>query len=279
MTLRRVLSIVSVLVPTALSAQGVLVAPTGIFIDPRTHGGSVELYNPGSEQVEVSISTAFGYPVSDSLGRVTLHLENAPDSTAPSAASWIDAFPRRLVVPAHERRTVRLLARPPMHLPDGEYWARLIVDAKGRRIALQTPDDSAGLHIGLTLDVRTIVAVFYRAGRVHTGVTMADTRARLARDSVDVCARFTRGGNAAFLGALHLTLARNAGARAMTLSVPLAVYGTLSPCVAMAAAALAPGRYVVRLLVDTDRGDLQRSALLPIAALRDSVMFTVPAPR
>ena len=64
--------------PAALAAQGVLVAPTGIFIDSHTRGGSVELYNPGADPVEVSISTAFGYPVSDSLGRITLYLDSAP---------------------------------------------------------------------------------------------------------------------------------------------------------------------------------------------------------
>lgn len=276
MMLLRALSFALMLVPAALSAQGVLVAPTGIFIDPRTRGGSVELYNPGSDAAEVSISTVFGYPVSDSLGRVTLHLDGAPDSSAPSAASWIDAYPRRLIVPAHERRAVRLLARPPVALPDGEYWTRLVVEAKGGQIALQPPADS-GLHVGLTLDVRTIVSVFYRAGRVNTSIAMTYPRARVMHDSVQVCAHFTRGGNAAFLGAMHVTLSSGSGTRIATHSVPLAVYYTLSPCVAVPTPALAPGRYAVHLLIDTDRDDLQRAALLPVAALRDSVVLTVPS--
>lgn len=279
MKLLRALSLVASLIPAALSAQGVLVAPTGIFIDPRTHGGSVELYNPGSDPVEVSISTAFGYPVTDSLGRVTLHMENAPDSTVPSSASWIDAFPRRLVVPANERRTVRLLARPPITLRNGEYWSRLVVEAKGGQIALQSPSDSTGLHVGLTLDVRTIVAVYYRVGHVSTGLTMTDARAHVAHDSVDVCASFTRQGNAAFLGALHVALSSGARTPATAVSVPLAVYYALAPCVAIPARSLAPGRYVAHLLVDTDRSDLQRTLLLPIAPLRDSVIVTVPSPR
>jgi len=271
----RTLLLAWLLIPGALQAQGVLVAPTGIFIDPRTRGASVELYNPGSDPVEVSISTAFGYPVSDSLGQVTLRLEEHPDSAAPSAAPWIDAFPRRLILRARERRTVRLLARPPATLADGEYWARLIVDAKGGQVAIRSNADGAGIHVGLMLEVRTIVAVFYRRGRVTTGVAMSDARARTAHDSLDVCARFTREGNAAFLGTLHTTVSDSAGTQVASVSTPLAVYHTLSPCFRTSIPRLATGRYAVHLLVDTDRRDLNRAALLPIPAVRDSVALVV----
>lgn len=278
MFLLRILSLLWLLVPAALSAQGVLVAPTAIFIDPRTGGASVELYSSGNDPVEVSISMVFGYPASDSLGRVSLHMEPTPDVTAPSAAPWVEAFPRRLILRSHERRTIRLLARPPASLPAGEYWSRLIVDAKGGRVALQPPASNSAIQVGLDLEVRTIVALFYRRGEVRTGLTMTEPRARLASDSLEVCARFTREGNAAFLGTLHATLSDTGGARIAEAAMPLAVYYTLEPCVTVPVHDLAPGRYVVHLLVDTDRPDLEREALLPIAAIRDSVILTI-APR
>jgi P pilus assembly protein, chaperone PapD len=265
--------------PAALAAQGVLVAPTGIFIDSHTRGGSVELYNPGADPVEVSISTAFGYPVSDSLGRITLYLDSAPDSTRPSAAAWVDAYPRRLIMRPRERRTVRLFVRPPANLPDGEYWSRLIVDAKGGQVAVQSPASSSGIQVGLALEVRTIVGVFYRKGRASTGVEMSGARARVSHDSLTVCARFTRQGSAAFLGAMHATLTDRTGKQVASLSSPLAVYYTLAPCVQATVPALVPGRYVVHLLVDTNRDDLKREALLPITPVRDSLVITVPASR
>ena len=115
--------------PAALYAQGVLVAPSGIFIDDRARTGSFELYNPNPQPAEVSISTLFGYPVTDSVGNLTLRTTETPDSSQPSAAGWIQAYPRRLTLQPFERQRVRLLARPPAGLADGEYWTRLVVAA------------------------------------------------------------------------------------------------------------------------------------------------------
>ncbi|MGH7704181.1 MAG: hypothetical protein ACREMO_13890, partial [Gemmatimonadales bacterium] len=109
--------------PRLLPAQGVLVAPHVIYLDHRTRSGSITLYNPGDGPVEISISTLFGYPVSDSTGGFQLRTVDDPDSTLPSAAKWIQAFPRRLTLGPRERQTVRLLGRPPASLLDGEYWA------------------------------------------------------------------------------------------------------------------------------------------------------------
>src|SRR5207249_10393436 len=66
------------------------------------------LFRSNTEPVEVSISLLFGYPVTDSLGRIVLRTIDHPDSTMRSAAGWIQAFPRRLTVPPLERQTIRL---------------------------------------------------------------------------------------------------------------------------------------------------------------------------
>src|SRR2546426_3513165 len=117
-----------------LAAQGVLVAPHAIYIDHARRSGTVTLYNPNRDPAEVTISTAFGYPVTDSLGHFALRPVDQPDSTLPSAAAWVQAFPRRLTIAPLQRQTVRLLATPPTGLPDGEHWARLIISARGGRL-------------------------------------------------------------------------------------------------------------------------------------------------
>ena len=111
-------------------AQGVLVAPQAVFVDHRTRSGAIELYNPGTEPAEVTVSALFGYPVTDSLGRTTLYTTTAPDSSAPSAAAWVSAFPRRLTLAPRQRQTVRLLVRPPQNLPDADSY-NVIADLPG----------------------------------------------------------------------------------------------------------------------------------------------------
>lgn len=260
-------------------AQGVLVAPQAVFVDHRTRSGAIELYNPGTEPAEVTVSALFGYPVTDSLGRTTLYTTTAPDSSAPSAAAWVSAFPRRLTLAPRQRQTVRLLVRPPQNLPDGEYWTRLVVQAKGGRVEVAGPAEDSGIQVGLTLEVRTIIALLYRKGTVSTGVALSGVRAELDGDSLAVRARLERTGNAAYLGQVHGTLTDASGRTVKAFDVPTAVYYALEPRYALAVDDLAPGRYTFELRVATDREDVTGGALLTSAAVREAVTVTVPPGR
>src|SRR5213592_3826589 len=171
----------------SLAAQGVMVAPHAVFIDHRARSGSVLLYNPGTQPVEVAISTIFGYPTTDSTGAIRLDTLLADSSV--SALAWIQAFPRRLTVGPRERQTIRLLARPPAGLPDGEYWVRLVISAQAGRVPITGVSDTTAIQIGLTLEVRTIIGVNYRKGPVKTGITLSNLRAQLVGDSLITRAR------------------------------------------------------------------------------------------
>lgn len=258
------------------AAQGVLIAPHAVFIDGRARSGSVLLYNPNTEPVEVSISLLFGYPVTDSLGRILLRTVDHPDSTLRSAADWIQAFPRRLTVPPLERQTIRLLATPPGGLAAGEYWARLAISAKGGPVAVAGVADTAKVRVGLTLEVRTIIGVFYRTGAVHTGLALSDLRAARVGDSLAVWSRLTQQGNAAYLGTAHAVLTDSAGQVVSELKAPIGVYYTMVPRYALPLGALQPGHYRLKLELSTDREDLAPDVLLPSPSVRDSVEVRIP---
>ena len=65
---KRWLTILLALSPAPLLGQGVIVAPHAVFIDHATRSGQVDLYNPGQDPVEVSVSFGFGYPTTDPAG-------------------------------------------------------------------------------------------------------------------------------------------------------------------------------------------------------------------
>lgn len=259
-----------------LAAQGVMVAPTAVFIDHRTRSGSVLLYNQGTEPVEVTISTAFGFPVTDSLGRIVLQSFEQPDSTLPNAAPWLQAFPRRLTIAPLERQTVRLLVRPPANLPDGEYWARLIFASKGGRIPVSGPADTATIQVGLTLEVRINIPVIYRKGPVRTGVALSNLRAQLVADTLQVTSRLQRLGNAAFIGTVRATLVDSTGAARGEFTTHLGVYYVLEPRFSIPVGVLPSGRYWLRFEARAEREDLAPEVVLPAAAVRDSVEVRVP---
>ena len=273
------------LASASLAAQGVMVAPHAVFIDHRLRSGSVLLYNPGTAPVEVAISTLFGYPTTDSAGKIALDTLLADSSR--SALSWIQAFPRRLTVGPRERQTVRLLARPPAGLSDGEYWLRLVIAAQAGSVPITGVADTTAIQVGLKLEVRTIIGVNYRKGPVNTGVALSGVTARIVGDSLVTRSTLKRIGNAAFIGTIRETLVDSTGAAitqragdslVTTYASPVGVYFTMQPRLASAIPqpGLKRGRYWLRYEVVAEREDLDPTVVLKAPAVRDSVQLVIP---
>src|SRR5437867_13443337 len=106
------------LASASLAAQGVMVAPHAVFIDHTQRSGSVLLYNPGTQAVEVTISTIFGYPRMDST--VGMRVEALPADSVISALVLVPAFSLGLPVGPRVRQTVRLHTGRPYCLADGQ---------------------------------------------------------------------------------------------------------------------------------------------------------------
>jgi P pilus assembly chaperone PapD len=262
--------------PGLLPAQGVLVAPHDVIIDHRTRSGSITLYNPGNDPAEVSIDVFFGYPVSDSSGFFMLRTVEQPDSTLPSAAGWIQAFPRRMTIGPQERQTVRLLGRPPADLKDGEYWARLAITAKGGQLPVTGAPDTGSVQVGLSLEVRSLIPVQYRKGALTTGVETSGWRAVRVGDSLEVRGRIVRTGTAAYLGVIRGALTDSTGKPVASFTSPTAIYLEMEPRYTVPVAGLPPGRYVLRVELATDRSDLAPELVLRAPPVRDSLEVRLP---
>jgi hypothetical protein len=256
-------------------AQGLVVAPHAVYVDARTRSAAITLYNPGSEAVEAGISFLYGYPVTDSAGNFTLLEPDSLTPDMPAASRWVDAFPKRVSIPPLARQTVRLLARPPAGLPDGEYWARVVVAAKGGTLPV-TGTDTAGIQIGLSLEVRTVIPLIYRKGALRTGISVATIKSARKGDSLEVRAHLRREGTAAYTGTARGALVNAAGKTVATFSEPIAVYYDAEPAFALSVISLPPGSYRLRLEFSSERPDIAPDVLLRSPVVRDSVEVTLP---
>ena len=244
----------------------VLVAPHAVFIDARTRNSQVYLINTGTVAEEVTVETKFGYPATDSAGSIGIRLVDQPTPDQPSAAAWIRAFPRRVVVAPGTRQVVRLQALPPANLPEGEYWTRLIVTAKGAQVPVQGADSV--VRAGVELVVSTVISVTYRNGRVETGVRLDDFRAEDAGDSLVAWVGLTRQGNAAYLGTTWIRLRDAAGRVVQAWDTPTAVYYDLRRRFVFPLDSVPPGSYTVQLELTTTRTDgLDQRQVLPAAPI------------
>jgi hypothetical protein len=256
------------------AAQGVVVAPHAVYLDHRTRSAALTLYNPGAEPAEVTVFSFYGYPVTDSVGHFMLFV---PDSIEPSmpSASWIEAFPRRMTLGPLARQTVRLMARAPQGLADGEYWSRIVISAKGGAVQVASID-SAGIKIGLALEVRTILPLIYRKGVLQTGISVSGLRATPTGDSLSVRVRLERRGTAAYAGTVKGTLSTLKGTTVATFQQPVAIYYDAEPVFTMPLPRGSSGTHRLRLELSSERTDIQPESLLRAPPVSDSIEVTLP---
>lgn len=265
------------LAPASARAQGVLVAPQSVVIDHRVRSGTFEVINPTGAPTEVAVSTVYGYPTTDSTGALVVRMVEAPDSTAPNAAAWVQAFPRRFILQPNSRQTVRLLVRPPATIADREYWSRIVVSAKGAAQIAARAADSTPLQAALSLEIRTIIALMYRKGALTTGLTLAEPRVTVSGDSARLRVRVTPQGNAAFLGTARIALRDASGRVLTTFDRRLAVYEAIEPAWTVPVATLGPGDYTLTLSITTARDDLPEAIVLKTPPVGEQVTFRLPA--
>lgn len=265
------LAAAGLLAPAVIHA--VYVSPTAVFMDDGNRNAQVTLGNSSDVPEEVRIELKFGFLDTDSAGTPFIRLIEDPGPEFPSSTGWMGVFPQRTRLEPGEKRVVRLFARPPADLPDGEYWARLIVTAK-RAPSPVTPGDTVA-RAGVSLEIRLVTSVTFRKGNVHTALTLRDLRATADGDSLVLRVGMDRGGNAAYLGTMHLQLADSAGAVAREWATPIAVHVPIDRRFVFPLEGLAPGTYRLRLATEARRDDVQEGGVLPAPPVSDSITVTV----
>ena len=254
---------------SARSAAAVSVSPAALYMDQRTRSGVLTVTNPGALPVEIEVSFAFGYPQSDEAGVVGVPLLRVAPAGEPSAMEWLRAFPRRLVLEPGQSQAVRVLIQPPAELLDGEYWARVLVTARGG----QPPIEEQRGNIRVLLDVETVVvtAVTYRKGPVATGLQVTGTTARITDEGALLLVDVERTGNAAYLGRIRAEVVGASGRVYGQATEELAVYRRIRRRVLVPLATAPPEPVTIRYTVEAERPDLPPEGPLPAPRLTGSV--------
>ena len=207
---------------------GIGVDPHMVVLTPSRPAGAITVLNPHATRAEFSVDLRFGFATTDSAGRLRVELHDGPDSA--SAADWILPYPRRFTLRPGGTRTVRLLARPPAQLSDGEYWARITVHARDDAPpAFVDTSDATSARVRIAMETATVLPIFFRKGSVSTGVTIGDVDAVARREAIDVSATLTRSGNGAFIGVAHVSVRDSDGKTIVSTDRQLAVYRSMRP--------------------------------------------------
>jgi P pilus assembly chaperone PapD len=150
--------------PAAAGVGDLLVAPTRIVLDGRK-GTEIILNNIGQEPATYRISVEFRRMTPD--GNLVDVTEATPAEKA--AADMIVYAPRRVTLAPHEPQSIRIAARPPQGLTDGEYRVHLLF----RAIPPSTPvtaakaPDAKGLQLQLIPVYGVTIPVIVRLGNLE----------------------------------------------------------------------------------------------------------------
>ncbi len=253
---------------------GIAVEPHMVLLTARMPAGEITVRNPHATRAEFSVDLRFGFATTDSTGQLRVELNDGIDCA--SAAGWITPYPSRFTLRPSAKRTVRLLARPPADLADGEYWARITVYARDDApAAVVDSKDGNSTCVRIAMDTATVLPVFFRKGSVSTGVSISSVEAVTDHNAVEVNATLRRTGNAAFLGVAHITVRDPAGRTIGSIDRHIAVYRSMRPRWKVV---IGPGISLngcsVAIRLSTDRHDVAHDRLLPARPVETIVIPT-----
>jgi hypothetical protein len=206
---------------------GVLVAPTVVFLSDKSRTGRMTVQNPTTAPKEVTINFSFGLPASDSLGEVYLTLQDTGVTDPRSALGWVKAFPRKIILPPDGSQVVRVVAYPPPGLPDGEYWARVVIASQDGEVSVPSADENGRISTRLNMVTQTAIVLKYRTGTLTSDLELLGASARLAFPKVWVTVDLLNKGNVSYVGILKCRLLDEEKNEISRNEVDLAVYRSL----------------------------------------------------
>lgn len=160
--------------PAAPASAGVgdlLVAPKRVILDGR-RGTEIVLNNIGDEPATYRISVEFRRMTPDG-GLVEVAAPTAQDQIA---ADMIVYAPRRVTLAPHQPQSIRIAARPPPGLPDGEYRVHLLFRAvpPPTPVAPSDAEPVKGLHLQLIPIYGVTIPVIVRLGNLEVKAAIAN---------------------------------------------------------------------------------------------------------
>jgi P pilus assembly chaperone PapD len=246
-----------------LGAQAASVSPQAILITNESRVGTLHVLNPYTEPLEIVVDLRYGFVATDSAGRTVVELPADSVRAPNSAVPLLRVTPARFVLPPGDVQLVRIAAFAPRDLPTGEYWARIGVQALPA--ATRSSRDTAGITVGVGVQVKTVLPVFYRHHSVATSVALAPIAPTRTGDSLVVRPMFTRGGSGAALLAVETVVSDASGGVLVRSVRQAAVYHSLSPRYVLPLTAEQWSRAAqVRVSATSQRPDLPAGLPLPV---------------
>lgn len=167
-TLKKLSLLTTIFALSPISAQASFVAPKRVMIENRQDAKSITLFNRKNEPVIYAFewedrAQAKDGQVMKLFDGVTKEGETIPEYK--SAKDMLIFSPRQIVVQPNSSQKVRIFAKRPANLPDGEYHSHLLIKPDLLENKESNPDDLKG-NLGGYVKIKSHISipVFLRQG-------------------------------------------------------------------------------------------------------------------
>ena len=195
-------SLAATAAPAGAGIGDLLVAPTRIVLDGRK-GAEVILNNIGDEPATYRISVEFRrMTVDGSLVDVA-----EPSAEDKLAEDMIVYAPRRVTLAPHQPQSVRVNARAPEGLPDGEYRVHLLFRAipPAHPVSAAQPDEAPkGLRFALIPVYGVTIPVIVRFGNLQAKAGIANVHLETRDGKPQVAMDLSRSGDRSTFGEVRV---------------------------------------------------------------------------
>lgn len=187
---------------TATAGVGdLLVAPTRLVLDGRK-GAEIVLNNIGEEPATYRVSVEFRRMTAD--GNLVEVTDPTPQEKA--AADMIVYAPRRVTLPPNQPQAIRIAARPPAGLADGEYRVHLLFRAVPPPTALAKSEgeEAKGLQLRLIPVYGVTIPVIVRLGNLQAKAAIQDVKLEKENGQPAIGLDLTRSGDRSTFGEVRV---------------------------------------------------------------------------
>jgi hypothetical protein len=258
---------------TAIEAQ-ISVAPPVIFLNSASRFGSLTVENGTEVGQEVSIAFRFGYPTSDSVGKMSMRYDDSLEARRSSCAEWLRVFPKKFTLAPHQQQTVRIAASMPGGQSDRLFWTRCITTAAPQQRFVDTVQRGVTTNISFVFE--QVTTVVFTVGAPRPAVEIEGKGVRTDSQSVALLWRAHLKGNAPFFGTAVTKIFDSGGRQLDENTETLAIYVDMMKRSEFKRSVLRRGSYTAEVTLLSKRNDIAPENIVQLQPI--TTRFTVLIP-
>ncbi len=184
----------------------IIISPYIVYTDQKNQFANMIVQNESDEPYEIGITFKFGFPVSDSLGNLTMKYIDEPGDEYPSILNHVRAFPKKFILNPRQKQLIGISIKPPQNLDDGTYWVRIVTSSTKQRSQTLLDTNNQNLSAQINFVLNQITTMLYRTSNSNTGIEITNVKYFKKQDKFDIITTLKRLGNSPFFGDVKVSI-------------------------------------------------------------------------